>query len=205
MKTLNFLFVTAVAILLTRGNVQAEGTNFVRRACCMHSLPMVTYTDKSLYQAESKWTTDAGKEIKLGELAGKPQVVLMFFSRCTTACPILANDLERINAALPVDLRNKVGFTMVSFDSDHDTPAALAGYRQEWKLPSTWTLLHGTTDDVSELAALLGVQYKQTADGQFMHSNVITLLDAKGEISFQLSGLDADPQEMVRRIEQIVK
>jgi protein SCO1 len=84
--------------------------------------------------------------------------------------------------------------------------AALAEYRRTRELPvATWTLLHGQPDDVLELAALLGVRYKEGADGQFMHSNVITLLNANGEIVVQQIGLNSDPQEMVHRIEQLAK
>ena len=175
-------------------------------ACCRLSESAGQYTDKSLYQVESKWTTDGQKQIKLGDLAGKPQVVLMFFSRCTVACPILLNDLKRISAALAPEQRARVGFTLVSFDTARDTPAALAEYRRAWDLPAdNWTLLSGNPDDVLELAALLGVKYKQDADGRFAHSNVITLLDGRGEIVFQQTGLDSDPQEMVRRIEPLLK
>jgi cytochrome oxidase Cu insertion factor (SCO1/SenC/PrrC family) len=49
-----------------------------------------------------------------------------------------------------------------------------------------WTLLRGGADDVRELAALLGVNYAEDARGQFAHSNLITLLNADGEIAFQL-------------------
>ena len=61
----------------------------VRSCCAAMEMPdtVPAYTDKSLYQVESTWTTDAGKPIKLGDLAGKPQVVLMFFSRCTYGLP----------------------------------------------------------------------------------------------------------------------
>src|SRR5215469_15633376 len=185
MKTSSALLMAAAAFLFHVDSVPAAGTNSVIRSCCMRSLPPVAFTDKSLYQVESKWTTDTGKEMKLGGLTGRPQVVLMFFSHCTTACPLLINELQRIEAALSPDARAKVGFTLVSFDSERDTSTALADYRKEWKLPDTWTLLHGASDDVSELAALLGVQYKQSIYGQFTHSNVITLLDANGEINFQ--------------------
>ncbi|HKW28201.1 MAG TPA: SCO family protein [Verrucomicrobiae bacterium] len=181
-------------------------------ACCRQDksttdeITSISYTAQSLYQVESKWTTDAGKEIKLGDLAGRPQVVAMFFANCTYACPIIVHDMQRIEAALPAELHSSVGFTLVSFDSQHDTPAALADYRRTRELPvENWTLLHGQPGDVLELAALLGVRYKEGAGGQFMHSNVITLLNAKGEIAFQQTGLNTDPQEMVRRIKQLVK
>lgn len=208
MKILEFALALAAALLLNVETVRASdapSTNTVR-ACCRLSEPAGHYTDQSLYQVESPWTTDGQKQIRLGDLAGKPQVVLMFFSRCTIACPILLNDLKRISAALTPEQRARVGFTLVSFDTARDTPAALAEYRQAWNLPvENWTLLSGRPDDVRELAALLGVKYKQDADGQFAHSNVITMLDARGEIAFQQTGLDSDPQEIVHRIEQLVR
>lgn len=205
MKTLMFALSAAASLLCLTGTASAVETNLVCHSCCMPDAAVGTFTDKSLYQVDSKWTTDAGKGLRLGALAGRPQVVLMFFSHCTTACPILVHDLRQIEAGLTPAERTNVGFTLVSFDSERDTPKALAEYRREWNLPGNWTLLNGAPDDVLELAALLGVQYKKTADGQFAHSNVISLLDANGEILYQQSGVNIDPQEIIRRIEQKMK
>jgi nitrite reductase (NO-forming) len=58
-----------------------------------------------------------------------------------------------------------------------------------------WVLLHGDAGDVRELAMLLGVRYKEDARGQFAHSNLITVLNAGGEIAFQREGLNADVSE----------
>lgn len=208
MKTTTYLLVIAAMCWLGVGIARPAEltTNVVCRACCRQDVTPGKPTDKSIYQVESVWTTDAGKEIKLEGLSGRPQVLVMFFANCTYACPILVSDLQRIEAALPPEIRTRVGFTLVSFDSRRDTAAALADYRRSRQLTAeNWTLLHGQPDDVLELAALLGVRYKEDAYGQFMHSNVITLLDAKGEIVFQQTGLNSDPQEMVRRIEQLAK
>jgi len=173
-------------------------------ACCAAALAPVPITDKSLYQLESTWTTDKQTKIELSELAGRPQVVVMFFASCQYACPILVNDLKRLEAALPSESRDKVGFTLVTFDTERDTPAALADYRAIRSLPdSTWTLLHGESDDVLELAALLGVKYKKDASGQFAHSNIITILNAQGEIVQQLVGLNQDITDCVRNIRQL--
>ena len=162
-------------------------------ACCAKAEPAAAFSDKSLYQTESKWTTDANKQIKLADLKGRPQVVVMFFASCQYACPILVHDLTRIEAALRPELRGKVGFTLVTFDTKRDTPAALAKFRESRNLsPTNWTLLHGKSDDVLELAALLGVKYKEEASGQFAHSNLITVLNGDGEIVHQLVGLGQD-------------
>jgi protein SCO1/2 len=63
----------------------------------------------------------------------------------------------------------------------------------------------GRPDDVLELAALLGLSFKENADGQFAHSNVITILNAQGEIVHQQIGLNQDIHETVRLLQQLVK
>lgn len=202
MKTTPFLIIAIV--LLQIATTFADETNSVCPACCRRHLAPAAFTDKSLYQVESKWTTDAGKEIKFSDLAGKPQIMLMFFSHCTAACPILVYNLRRIESSLTPVERSKIGLTLVSFDSERDTPAVLAQYRKALNLSGNWTLLNGKQDDVLELAALLGVQYKRNADGQFAHSNAITLLNARGEIVFQQTGLDSNPQDMVSKIQRLL-
>ena len=65
-----------------------------------------------------------------------------------------------------------------------------------------WSLLRGTPDDTLELAALLGVKFKREASGQFSHSNLITVLNAAGEIIYQQVGLSQDIEETVKAIER---
>jgi len=174
-------------------------------SCCAKAEPAAAFSDKSLYQTESKWTTDANQQIKLADLKGRPQVIVMFFASCQYACPILVHDLSRIEAALKPALRSKVGFTLVTFDTKRDTPAALAQFRATRNLSAAnWTLLHGADDDVLELAALLGVKYKEEANGQFAHSNLITVLNADGEIVHQLVGLGQDINATVRELEKLL-
>jgi len=175
-------------------------------ACCAKVEPAASsFSAKSLYQVESKWTTDTGKQIKLAALKGRPQVVLMFFASCQYACPILVHDLQKIETALTPAERTQVGFTLVTIDPRRDTPEALAQYRATRKLPTqTWTLLHGQSDDILELAALLGVKYKQEASGQFAHSNIITVLNREGEIVTQVVGLGQDVQPAVRELKKLV-
>jgi protein SCO1/2 len=173
--------------------------------CCAKAEPAsVPFSDKSLYQTESKWTTDANKQIMLADLKGRPQIVVMFFASCQYACPILVHDLSRIEAALKPELRGKVGFTLATFDTRRDTPEVLAKFREMRNLPANWTLLHGTDDDVLELAALLGVKYKEEATGQFAHSNLITVLNGDGEIVHQLVGLGQDINATVRELEKLL-
>lgn len=173
-------------------------------ACCAKPESAAVATDQSIYQADATWTTDTGKQIKLNALAGRPQVVVMFFANCQFACPILVLDLKRIEAALLPEERARVGFTLVSFDPQRDTPAALAQYRRTHELPADrWALLRGGPDDVLELAMLLGLKFKADAGGQFAHSNIITVLNERGEIVHQQAGLNQDAGETVRVLHRL--
>jgi protein SCO1/2 len=175
-------------------------------SCCVKGelAPAAPLSDRSLYQLDSSWTNDAGVALKLTALHGKPQIVSMFFASCQFTCPILVNDMKRIEAALPANVRTNIGFVLVSFDADRDTPEALAAYRRIQGLPSNWTLLRGAPDDVLEFGALLGVKYKKDLRGQFAHSNVITVLDPDGEIIRQIVGLNRDASEAVKAVEQVL-
>ena len=89
------LFVAAFAAILV-----GCAAHLSKPPCCAVSEAPAALTDQSLYQTESTWVTDQGKHVKLRELVGRPQIVVMFFANCQFACPIIVNDLKRIEAAL---------------------------------------------------------------------------------------------------------
>ena len=173
--------------------------------CCRVPAPSGQYADKSLFQLDSTWTSDAGRDVKLGVLHGRVQVVALFFTACEFSCPVIVNDLRRIQAALPGSLRDRVDFLLVSMDSQRDTPQVLRAYRERQKLDTAhWTLLRGKPDDVRELSALLGVNYREDSRGQFAHSNLITVLNPQGEIIHQQSGLNHDPAPSIAVIQSVL-
>lgn len=162
-------------------------------ACCAtEATNSPAVSARSLFQLDSHWTTDAGISVHLKSFAGKPTVITMFFASCQFACPLLVNDMKNIEAALPLSARTNVNFVLVSFDTERDTPEALAAYRKSRTLGANWTLLRGADEDVLELSHVLGVKFKKDATGQFSHSNIITILDAKGEVAMQQTGLNRD-------------
>ena len=185
--------------------VRAAATDTPKKpdVCCA-PLAAAAFTRDSLYQIETAFTDDAGRPVQLGQLRGRPVVITMFFASCGYACPLLVADMQAIREQLPAAVREQVGFVLVSFDSERDTPAALRHYREERGLGDGWILLHGDVDAVRELAALLGVKYKEDANGQFAHSNVITVLNARGEIVHQQVGLGQDIKDTVRELEKLL-
>ncbi len=207
-----FVIVSAAALLLSAGCSTGHRPNPTASvedtlpACCQptNAPAPIKFSDESLFHSEGTWVTDSGNSLRLGDLAGKPQVVAMFFASCRYTCPVLVNDMRRIEAALSPAARARTGFTLVSFDSRRDSPEALAAYREISQLPKpAWTLLRGEPDDVLELSALLGVSFKEDARGDFAHSNQITILNADGEIVERLVGLNRDVAETAALLERL--
>jgi protein SCO1/2 len=156
--------------------------------------------EASIYQLESKWTRADGQKVALPSLRGKVRVLAIFYSSCEFACPIIVGRMKSLQAALPAERRDDVGFVLVSMDPRKDDPRRLVEYAKRMELDDNWTLLQGADSDVRELAALLGFRYRQEADGEFAHSNMISVLDREGRLVHQGLGLDADVNEAAGKV-----
>lgn len=209
MKSLRYAFRIAVLLLLLGGLTQAgdapkHGAHGTHGGHGGHAeLPAGSFSEHSLYHLESTWTTESGQRLRLGDLRGKIRIVVMAYTSCEYACPIMVDLMKRLEALLPAELREQVGFVLVSFDPEHDTPAALRAYSAKRQLDLRyWTLLHGDAEDVLELAVLLGVKYKKEPQGDFSHSNLLTVLNQGGEIVHRHSGLAPQMDDMLAAIRQ---
>jgi protein SCO1/2 len=175
------------------------------KSCCARALePGPAVSNSSIYQTPYQWTNDTSTPIELSALAGKPQVVIMFFARCQYACPLLVNELKNIEAALPSSMRGRVGFTLATFDPEHDTPDALHVYRKLHSMDENWTLISASSSATRELAALLGVRYRAVSGGSFMHSNLVSILNARGELVYQQTGLNQEPDAAVKALQKLL-
>jgi protein SCO1 len=167
---------------------------------------MTAPTDMSIYNVESTWHNQAAQPMKLSALAGKVQVVAMVYTSCQYACPRIISDMKSIEAALPSAAKGQVGFVLASIDPERDVPARLSQFSKNNGFdPTVWNLLTGDKSDVRELAALLGVQYKDIGGGDFSHSNVITILNKHGEVVHQQIGLGTGPSQSLAEITKLVR
>jgi protein SCO1/2 len=71
-------------------------------------------------------------------------------------------------------------------------------------LNSNWILLHGNKETVRTLSVLLNVQFEKDADGNFSHSNLISILDKKGVLQYQKEGLGAEQTTTIKTIQTLV-
>ncbi len=174
--------------------------------CCEEDAPSALdpLPDSSLYNLESSWTDQKGTERLLSDFQGTVTVAAMIFTHCDYACPRLLVDLKAIETKLGKSELDQVHWLLLSMDSERDVPAVLEAYAERNGLDTKrWTLMHGDSSAVRELAATLGVRYKRDAKGNYSHSNLISVLDAQGRIHHRLEGLGADGLKTVAAIQEL--
>lgn len=157
----------------------------------------------SVYWLDGTWMTDAGAPVRLRDFEGKPVVLTLLYTSCKQVCPILVEDVKRIQQAVTENERAATAFVVVTIDPERDTPAALAAFKKKTPAAKAWTFLNGSPDQVLELASVLGVRYRK-AGAEFVHSNKITVLDAKGEIAHQAVGLRAPVADTIKAIRKVL-
>ncbi len=158
-------------------------------------------SSESIYNLKSKWTTMAGVTSSLSILRGHPMVVAMGYTSCEGACPVIVEDMKRIEAKLPDKIRSGVQFVFFSFDSVRDTPTQLKKFATLHKVDlNQWTFFQGPPEAVREMAAVLGVGYKKDSEGNFDHLNVISFIDADGVVKFQLQGLSQSADQFETKL-----
>jgi protein SCO1 len=165
--------------------------------------PVGTISSESIYMLSDTFQTQENKNVILSSFAGKPTVVGMIFTNCTYACPRLTADIKDIQEKLKEE-NGKINFVLVSFDAERDNPAQLKKFADNLNLDANWTLLHGSDQTVRTLSVLLNVQFEKDAEGNFSHSNIISVLDKNGVLRFQKEGLNADQAETIANIKQVL-
>lgn len=159
---------------------------------------------ESIFHLTDSFQTQENIPFTLSMLKGKPTVVGMIFTHCTYACPRLTADIKNIADSLKGE-KEKVNFLLVSFDTKRDTLDRLNKFAEENGLNKNWILLHGREDAVRTLSVLLNVQYEKDAEGNFSHSNLVSVLDKNGVLQYQKEGLEAEHIVTISTIHKLIQ
>ena len=146
-------------------------------------------TTGSIFVLDSKWENQDGQELQLKDLKGKNLVVVMIFTSCKTACPILVADMRKIASKIEPKKLKETTMLLISIDPENDTPEVLKAYAKEQKMEGEpWMFLRSDKESVRELANVLAVKYKKISPIVFSHSNIITVFNKNGEMVNQVEG-----------------
>ncbi|HVT16914.1 MAG TPA: SCO family protein [Thermoanaerobaculia bacterium] len=88
---------------------------------------------------------------------GKRVAINFVFTTCTTICPPMGANFERLQALLGARAGADVRLISVSVDPQTDTPQRLKAWGTRFHAGSGWSLLTGRKEDVDRLLKALGV------------------------------------------------
>ena len=128
----------------------------------------------------------------------------MFYTSCQYICPLIVDSGKAIEHQLTPTERKRIGITLISMDPARDTPKALAAVVAKRKLDTRrWTLASPRKDDVRQVAGVLGVRYRELADGEFNHTSALVLLDADGRVLARTEKMGTKPDpEFVAQVKR---
>ena len=170
------------------------------------SQPAPPLPGDSIYQLPLPLTDSQGQTRDWRTLRGKPRLVSMFYTSCQYICPLIIESGKAVERQLSPDQQKRLGVLLVSMDPARDTPPALKKVVDQRKLDlARWTLAAPPADDVRSVAAVLGIRYRQLADGEFNHSSMLILVDANGRILARTEKIGSQPDpEFVAAVRKAV-
>ena len=159
----------------------------------------------SIFNLTSQWHTQNGDSLHLKDLQGKTLAVVMIYTSCKAACPILVSKMKNIEAKIDRKNIDKINLVLVTIDPKIDTPPILKEFAKTNGMSDPqWTFLTATEAATQELANVLSMKYKQISPIDFSHSNIISVFSPTGQLISQEEG-SIDVDKVVTTLNETVK
>ena len=177
-KSLLFLVVCLLALSVA---LPASGDNVFSHAGLVHR-------DGGYVPSDISFRDEGGKTVTMGELFGRPTVLVLAYYRCGRICPQMLEGVSRVVGNIPLRPGKDYSIITVSFD-DHDTPEAARAAKADYLSavdgpfpPDSWKFLTGDNVNIRRLLSAVGYSVKRKKGG-FDHPAVVVFLSPKGKIT----------------------
>ncbi len=131
-------------------------------------------------------------------LKGKTVIVNAFFTTCTSVCPPMNRNMEKIQAALGDRVGRDVLLVSISVDPETDTPARLKEYSQKFHAGAGWLFLTGKKENVDWALYKVGQYVEDKQD----HTTVIIIGNEATGLWKKAFGM-AKPAELIQIVESV--
>jgi protein SCO1/2 len=132
-------------------------------------------------------------------LKNKVVIINAFFSTCTSVCPPMNRNLEKVQEALGDRLGKDAFIVSITVDPETDTPTRLKDYSRRFHARPGWLFLTGKKENVDWALYKLG-QYVETKGD---HSTVIIIGNEPKGLWKKALGL-AKSEELMRIVEDVI-
>ena len=126
-----------------------------------------------------------GRKFELGK--HYPALVTFIYTRCPLPdyCPRMNSNFQQVAAKLQTTANKNIHLVTISFDPEHDTPAVLKRFREQWantpQLKHDWTFAVPEKNDLTKLLKYFYVN-AYPDQGVLAHSLSTTLISRDGKI-----------------------
>ena len=132
-------------------------------------------------------------------LKGKTVIVNAFFTTCTSVCPPMNRNMEKIQEALGDRIGRDVFLVSITVDPEVDTPARLKDYAQKFHAGRGWVFLTGKKENLDWALYKLG-QYVENKDD---HKTIFIIGNEPTGLWKKAFGM-ANVAELVQVVESVV-
>ncbi len=129
--------------------------------------------------------TAQGDVLDLARLRGRWLLVDFIYTRCMTYCSVQGNEFARLQERLRDAIEDdRVALLSISFDPEHDGPAALAAYQKRSGDRGRGWIATRPADTASLRPLLDAFEVKAIPDGSggFVHNAAIEVVDPQGRL-----------------------
>lgn len=150
-------------------------------------------------------TESTGSPLSLAALRGKPLVISLVYTACTSVCPPATQHLiAAVRQAGQLMGFDRFGVLTVGFDARNDSPSRMAQFAsiQDVNLPN-WRLASADSATIEALLRDLGFSYAAIAGG-FDHVTQTTILDSNGTVYRQVYGEEFPLQMFMEPLKDLV-
>ena len=160
--------------------------------------------NSSIFLLDSKWQNQDAEELQLKDLKGKNLVMVMIFTSCRTACPILVADMKKVHDKIEKNKLKDTSLVLISIDPANDTPEVLKKFAAERNMDSQpWIFLRSDEESTREFANVLAVKYKKISPIEFSHSNIISVFNRNGELVSQEEGSGINSDAVAKTVNEL--
>ena len=160
--------------------------------------------NSSIFLLDSKWQNQDAEELQLKDLKGKNLVMVMIFTSCRTACPILVADMKKVHDKIEKNKLKDTSLVLISIDPTNDTPEVLKKFAAERNMDSEpWIFLKSDEESTREFANVLAVKYKKISPIEFSHSNIISVFNRNGELVSQEKGSGINSDAVAKTVNEL--
>lgn len=151
------------------------------------------------YIPDFVFTNQEGKTVGRDDMEGYVTIVDFFFTSCPSICPIMSDEMERVNDMFRD--HPEVRIMSISIDPEYDSPEILQEYADKHHAEAgKWDFLTGDKLETYRLARCGFVI--PTIDGMgvpddFVHSDKFVLVDRQGRIRGYYSGTDREAVDLL--------